>query len=73
MICGISISGLGISIALIGICINLVFTKPYTGTSYYSDDTPNSILKRKIIWANVGNILIVLGTAAQLLSLVIKK
>jgi hypothetical protein len=71
MIFGIPLSALGISIALVGICITLVFTKPYIGVSYYSDGNKKKD-SRKVHWANIGNCLLILGTGVQLISLFIK-
>jgi len=70
VVCSISLSAVGISIALIGICINLIFTIPYVGAAYCMNE---KVVKRKTRWAKVGNVLLVSGTVCQLISLFLKK
>jgi hypothetical protein len=70
MVISISLSAVGISIALVGICINLIITRPYVGAAYCMKE---DIVKRKVRWANVGNTLLVIGTVLQLASLLLKK
>jgi hypothetical protein len=70
MVCGIPLSAVGISVALIGICINLIFTIPYVGAACCMKE---EVVKRKTRWANVGNTLLVVGTVCQLASLFLKK
>ena len=70
MLLGISLSAWGVSFALVGICINLVIAKPYVGAAYYTD---LKSVKRKMPWAYIGNILLVIGTVAQLVSLLLTK
>ncbi len=72
MILGIPLSALGISIALVGLCITLPLTRPYIGVAYYADDKKEKLYRRKTLWANIGNCLLVLGTGIQLISLFIK-
>lgn len=72
MIFGIPLSALGISIALVGLCITLPLTKPYIGVACYGAENKEKLYRRKTLWANIGNCLLVLGTGVQLISLFIK-
>ena len=72
MILEISLSALGISIALIGICINLLFTKRYHGGAYFSGDTSHKANMRQLKLGKAADGLVLLGTAGQLVSLFLK-
>lgn len=69
-VAGVPLSAIGISLALIGICVNLIVAGPYVGASFCMEV---ETWKRKVRWANRGNAPLVLGTVIQLVSLFLKK
>lgn len=64
-------SAWSIFIALVGVSLNAVFTRPYTGASHLADERKEKQDKRKEKVGRVANFLIVIGTFGQLASIVI--
>lgn len=77
MICGISLSALSVFVALVGLCMNLLVTTPFTkhmvidGGSFSDKFSEKKAQIFKVL-ANVGNTLLVIGTVGQLVSLFLK-
>jgi hypothetical protein len=72
MIFGILLSAWGISVALVGVCTNVLFTKRYPGGAYTTDSTHHQNMRQLII-GKVADFLVLFGTAVQLVSLFLKK
>jgi hypothetical protein len=64
-------SAWSIFIALVGVSLNAVFTRPYTGASYYTNERKKKQYKQKEKVGRVANVLIVIGTLGQLASITI--
>lgn len=64
-------SAWSIFIALVGVSLNTVFTRPYAGASYYADERKKKQYKQKEKVGRVANVLIVIGTLGQLASITI--
>lgn len=64
------ISAISISIALIGVTLNVIFIKPYPGVAIVGNRNKEKLykLRQKMGW--IANILIIIGTAGQSFSLI---
>jgi len=71
MISSGTLSAISIFIALVGVSLYAIFTKPYPGAAPWAGDTKESLYKLRRRIGYVANILIVIGTAGQLVSLLI--
>ncbi|MBN1274261.1 MAG: hypothetical protein JXB26_18520 [Candidatus Aminicenantes bacterium] len=65
------ISGFSISVALIGVTIMALFTEPYVGLAKIPSRKELEQKTRKEKYGKVANIMIVLGTLGQLVSVVL--
>lgn len=70
MLNAILISAISILIALVGVSINAVFTRPYSGAGQWGDKEMDLIYKRRIKFGKFANILIVIGTTGQFASII---
>ena len=67
-----TISAWSIFIALVGISLNVFFTKPYIGIARLADETKEKLHNRKEKVGKIANILILFGTLGQLASIIIR-
>lgn len=67
----VTISGWSIFIALVGVSLNAFFTKPYSGAGQWGNEEKESLYKRRIKIGKIANVLIVIGTLGQLVSIII--
>lgn len=72
MIFGISLSAWGISIALVGVSINVLCTERYPGGAYTTGSTHKQNM-RQLIFGKAADYLVLFGTCVQLISLFFKK
>lgn len=72
MVFGIPLSALSISVALVGVSVNLFFTKRYPGGAYCSGDSTHEKNMLQLKLGKVADGLVVVGTLGQLISLFVK-
>jgi len=71
MFISLTLSAWSIFIALAGVSLNAIFTKPFPGVTKYGDERKKSLYNRRRRIGTIANILIVIGTAGQLASIII--
>ena len=71
MISNSILSAWSIFIALFGVTLNAIFIRPYTGASYLVSETKIKQHKVREIFGRIANVLIVIGTLGQLVSIII--
>ena len=64
-----NISAISLFIALVGVSLNAIFTRPYVGDCYLGDEEKPRSSKEKL--GKIANGLIVLGTIGQLIALLV--
>ena len=75
----VHVSAIAISIALVGICLNLIVTIPSTRHAILNSGTferNDKAFERKVLLenclANIGNVLLIIGTIGQIASVFMK-
>lgn len=66
-----TLSAWSIFIALVGVSLNAIFTKPYTGVGQLGDEKKESLYKLRGKFGKIANVFIIIGTVGQLVSLII--
>jgi len=61
------LSAISILIALVGVSLNALFTRPYVGVAHLADENKSNISKRKEILGKIANCLMAIGTGGQLI------
>ena len=64
------LSAWSILVALVGVSLNAIFTKPYAGAAELGSREKEKLYNLRIRVGKIANILIVIGTAGQLGSIV---
>lgn len=71
MISSSILSGWSIFVAFVGISLNAIFIRPYTGMAYIMPSDKEKKYKRRETFGRIANVLIVIGTLGQLVSIII--
>jgi len=70
MINNFPLSAISISVALLGITMNVFLTKPFIGIAKYASEKKKRIYKIKSTVATIANVFIIIGTFGQCFSVI---